>query len=202
MSNIQIFNNIKFFETKQGYHLGRVDKKPIRMHIYVWEYYNGCVPKGYDIHHIDKNKSNNNISNLELISRHAHHSKHFKEIISNNPGLYSASLKIAREEATKWHKSDIGRTWHKKHYKVSLNYSQTTFTEKTCEVCGKTYKVNLSCFNRSRFCSNKCKSSYRRHSGVDNIEATCPICGKTFKTNKYSPAITCGQICENILRKL
>jgi len=36
-------------------------------HRYVWELANGQIPKGCHIHHIDGNKANNNISNLECI---------------------------------------------------------------------------------------------------------------------------------------
>ena len=42
------------------------------MHVIVWEYSNGKVPKGFHIHHIDKNKSNNEIKNLSLISSRDH----------------------------------------------------------------------------------------------------------------------------------
>lgn len=46
---------------------------PVYYHIYVWEQVNGKKPKGYVIHHIDEDKSNNDISNLKMmtISEHA-----------------------------------------------------------------------------------------------------------------------------------
>ena len=55
-----------------------------RMHVYVWEYYNGIVPKGFQVHHIDEDKSNNNISNLELLSITEHLSFHGKENYERN----------------------------------------------------------------------------------------------------------------------
>ena len=36
------------------------------VHRIVYEAFMGNIPKGYEINHIDENKSNNNISNLEL----------------------------------------------------------------------------------------------------------------------------------------
>ena len=57
-----------------GYHMiswkstkGRVFK---RAHIVCWETHNGPVPDGLEIDHIDGNKSNNNITNLRLVTHH------------------------------------------------------------------------------------------------------------------------------------
>lgn len=49
-----------------------VKKVIISLHHYVWEKYNGPRPKGYDIHHRDGNKRNNDISNLECITHSEH----------------------------------------------------------------------------------------------------------------------------------
>ena len=75
---IQYFNNVKFVrDDKTGYYLNSTLRK--RMHRYVWEYYNGEIPKGFQIHHIDHDKSNNDISNLEMISRSKHAKIHANE---------------------------------------------------------------------------------------------------------------------------
>ena len=54
----------------------------------------------------------------------------------------------------------------------------------TCENCGKDYYS--ICNGRNKFCSNKCKSAYRRKIGVDNIEKKCIKCGEKFEVYKYS----------------
>lgn len=55
------------------------------VHRIIWVAANGCdIPEGYDIHHIDGNKLNNNYLNLELIE-HSEHNKHKKKKI----GKYS-----------------------------------------------------------------------------------------------------------------
>lgn len=46
------------------------------MHRYVWQKEKGIIPNGYDIHHIDGNRSNNNITNLECISKAEHTRKY------------------------------------------------------------------------------------------------------------------------------
>ena len=48
-------------------------QKRFRMeHRVVWETHNGPVPNGYDIHHKDEDKLNNNINNLQLVDKQYH----------------------------------------------------------------------------------------------------------------------------------
>jgi len=65
----------KFTLRKTGYY-GKTTGKRELMHRVVWEHFNGKIPKGHDIHHIDHNKENNNINNLELYTK-AEHAKKF-----------------------------------------------------------------------------------------------------------------------------
>jgi hypothetical protein len=95
----------------------------------------------------------------------------------------------ARIKAIEWHKSEEGRKWHSQQYKISLgNVGEKKFV---CECCGKEfYKINKG---TNRFCSNNCKSKYRRKSGVDNITRICVVCGSEFIVNKYSKKIKCDK---------
>lgn len=188
-----IFDGHKFTkEKKTGYYL-KTTKPRTRLHIYVWEYYNGCkVPKGFDIHHKDKNKDNNDISNLECISRSRHNKIHGEMLTEEQREWRRKNMnEKARPEACKWHKSKEGREWHKEQWKNSLGKYQQTKIKKTCEECGEEYEVNYSNASVSRFCSNKCKSRWRRRSGLDNVERICVKCGNTYLVNKYST----GKIC-------
>lgn len=47
------------------------------VHRIIWETFNGKIPSGYEINHIDHNKSNNKLSNLELVS----HSENLKKAV-------------------------------------------------------------------------------------------------------------------------
>ena len=38
------------------------------------------IPEGYDVHHIDGNKSNNSIYNLELIEHNEHMDEHHRKL--------------------------------------------------------------------------------------------------------------------------
>jgi hypothetical protein len=44
-------------------------------HRHIWKKHHGAIPKGFVIHHIDGNKTNNDLSNLELLKRNDHDKK-------------------------------------------------------------------------------------------------------------------------------
>lgn len=66
------FNNKKYTTQSNGYFRSTNRIKSILLHRAVWEYYNGKIPQGYDIHHKDGNKTNNKINNLELLRKDEH----------------------------------------------------------------------------------------------------------------------------------
>lgn len=193
----QYFNNVKFTrDNKTGYYLNSTLRK--RMHRYVWEYYNGDIPKGFQIHHIDHDKSNNDISNLEMITRTKHMKIHANEHVRDCYDEIIENLnKNARPKASEWHSSKKGIEWHKKHYEKMKDklYVKREFT---CKQCGKKF---TSTYHLSKFCSNKCKSKWRRENGLDDETRECCICGKKFTVNKYSKAKTCGRECAAKLRR-
>ena len=43
--------------------------KKILIHRGVWEAFNGEIPEGMDVDHIDNNPANNALSNLQILSR-------------------------------------------------------------------------------------------------------------------------------------
>lgn len=74
-------------EIPWNYHGGSIDQDTgykriyisgnrIYEHQYIWELHNGIIPENCVIHHIDGNKLNNNISNLQCISRSEHNKIH------------------------------------------------------------------------------------------------------------------------------
>ena len=70
----QTFNGIKFTLRNTGYY-GRTDEDRCLMHRYVWEFHNGKIPTKHDIHHINNNRADNKIKNLELYTKSKHASK-------------------------------------------------------------------------------------------------------------------------------
>jgi hypothetical protein len=64
----------KIWIDEKGYAKKSVNNKHIRLHRLIWEQYNCKIPEGYDIHHINGNKLDNRIENLQMI-RHNEHTR-------------------------------------------------------------------------------------------------------------------------------
>lgn len=55
------------------------NKKNYPVHIAVWEAFNGPVPNGYDVHHINNNRTDNRLENLQLLTKEEHQKLHGKD---------------------------------------------------------------------------------------------------------------------------
>ena len=73
----QRFNGRIYYRNSKGYYQ-RMTFRMHFLHVDVWEYHNRKVRKGYDIHHIDQNKDNNQIENLQCLTRAEHRQLHAK----------------------------------------------------------------------------------------------------------------------------
>lgn len=78
----QIFNGVKYYMANNGYFYCRSKGIQRLMHRAVWEHYNGPITGTGHIHHIDSDRSNNKIENLELVDQSSHMKKHYAENLS------------------------------------------------------------------------------------------------------------------------
>lgn len=188
-----VFNGLKFIRgDKTGYYLNATSRK--RLHRHVWECHNGLIPKKHHIHHINGDKSNNNLSNLQLMTLSKHLSKHGKERAVQDKEWFDKFHSAGIEKAKIWHASVAGKEWHNKHYE-SMKEKLHEKVKKKCINCGKLHETGRK--NSNNFCSNKCKSAWRRKSGIDNETRICESCGCEYETNKYSKQRTCSKTCSN-----
>lgn len=198
------YDGIRFYRDGKGYWLGQTKgadgrQHRIRLHTYVWEKHNGPIPDGYEIHHIDRNTDNNEIKNLVMLTVEEHRALHASLLTDEKRQAYRENLdKTARPKAKEWHASEEGRKWHSMHGKEVAEKQAKKKTTNVCSYCGNEFEVLSSVANRTKFCSNKCKTANRYHSGVDNEVRSCSICGKDFICNKYSHIKTCSKNCANI----
>ncbi len=60
--------------TSRGYRRVKRPKsrKLVMEHVWVWEQHNGPVPAGMELHHVNGNRGDNRIENLELVTRLEH----------------------------------------------------------------------------------------------------------------------------------
>ena len=161
----QVFNGIQFYQTRpRDYFRHSVGHTTILMHKYVWEYYKGKIPSGYEVHHIDRNRANNDISNLQLLSKEEHKRLH-SELLTNEEREWRRKnvIENAVPKAVAWHKSEEGKAWHKNQ--VQNRKDNRTIRSSVCVCCGKSF-IRFS--NRgSKYCSTACKASYlRKHKQI------------------------------------
>lgn len=71
----QYYDGKKFSLRPSGYYSLTSNKRTL-MHRYVWEREKGKIPSGWDIHHIDENRANNVIGNLECLPKAEHTRKY------------------------------------------------------------------------------------------------------------------------------
>lgn len=195
---IQYFNGIRFTQSNDGEYFNNstIHKS---MHRYVWEYYNGSIPKGYEVHHKDFDKSNNDISNLQLLKESEHKKLHGELLTKEQREWRRNNLnENARPKAIEWHKSKIGKAWHKEQ--VNIRKDNRSEVHGICLQCKKEFIGYNNQGHTKKFCSGACAQKYRRNNGLNDIIKICPICNKEYKTDKYRPSQTCSKSCANKLK--
>lgn len=188
-----IYRNYTFIKHhKQPYYYGTVKQKTKSLHRYMYECEIGPIPEGYHIHHKDDNPYNNTIDNFEIKTEFDHLSYHGKK------GDREKLLKLAeigREFAKEWHGTEEGIAWHKQHYEdFKLKMHEKII--RNCSNCNQLTSTTRKSGNA--FCSNKCKSQWRRRNKPDKKKVNCLKCGKEFETLKYLPNSYCSKECKPI----
>jgi hypothetical protein len=171
-----------------------------RLHQEVWKAAHGPIPDGHHIHHKDQDPLNNSLDNLACLPGrehvHGHHGTSAPEVVAAR----LAGLDRARVAAAEWHRSEAGRTWHADHGKRTWDNAQAT--PYVCEQCGGEYESRARQGDgHNRFCSNNCKTKWRKACGVDDEDRICGYCGDVFRINKYAKARTCSRVCGARLRR-
>jgi len=169
-----------------------------RLHEEIWKAEHGQIPEGHHIHHVDHNPLNNYGANLTAMTKAAHHSHHAntpeaRERLRSDEWL--AHLAAIRPQAAAWHSSPAGVEWHREHARQMM--AKRPKTPGLCDQCCEAFLSKRPL----RFCSNACKSAWRRISGLDDIEGTCTLCGASFTHNRYQTKVTCTRSCSSKLAR-
>jgi len=68
-------DGVKYSLREHGYFAETKGRRSY-LHRDVWEKHNGPIPEGFEIHHRDENKANNDIANLEMLTCSEHGARH------------------------------------------------------------------------------------------------------------------------------
>lgn len=189
----QIHLERKFYlDKKTGYWIS-TDYPRIRAHVWVWINNRGVIPKGFHIHHLDGNKSNNFIENLSCVCVKDHIAIHSS---AERTDFLRKWVDLIRPLTKKWHRSEEGLEWHSKHGKECWDNKEVI--QKSCDFCEKEFSTKTYF---QRFCSNACKSAHRRKERIDDIDLGCEFCGAFFRSNKYAKRRFCSRGCSSKIGK-
>ena len=121
-----ISETVQEYRGKNYYFCGKYyQKNGVRLHRLVWKDANGEIPSRCHIHHKDKDRTNNQLSNLECLSFAEHAKEHNDEVRKKTS---RKNIKKAIDAAVFWHKSDEGKVWHKEHWR---KHCKAIFTKKS-----------------------------------------------------------------------
>lgn len=177
----QRFNGTLYYAGKHGHY-----HKDIQLHRVVSAYYNGeSTIEGYDVHHIDLNPANNNIENLQLLSRGEHQKIH---------SGYRMKTPLERV-CPICGKTFIRKEPHSKYCSRKC-YVQSKYTfhsqEKICPICSKQFSTTIENPNQ-KYCSRDCASKAKTFHNRNKI---CPVCGKHFVAPSIKPyQVYCSRSC-------
>ena len=129
-----------------------------RMHIAVWEYYYGKIPKTHEIHHNDENPWNNRPENLELKEKRKHQQGHGTKRYFEDKEWFDKFHSAGIEKAKEWHGSEIGKEWHSEHGKHT--WDNREYRTLICQFCGKEYQTRHA--GESKYCHPNCKAKALR----------------------------------------
>ncbi len=207
-----IFNDQKFRKDKRtGYYWSvKVPRKSL--HLTIFEFHGNVRPNGYELHHIDFNKENNDILNIGCLKAKDHNKIHKEQM--RKAGAFGknwnrAALDKAREIKAEWIKTEgykkyLKDTFFERSEKSKAGWEkikkEMPMIEHVCEVCGDSFLKYLKHDKSKRnICSNRCRAQDRRDSGVDNVEKECIVCCNKFISNKNQKIKTCSTHCRAIL---
>ena len=81
-----------------GYKRTRINNREVKIHTVVWEMFNGTIPKGFEVDHINHRKGDNRIENLRLVTR-AENQRNQPKRRTNTSGV--TGVRFCRNR-TKW----------------------------------------------------------------------------------------------------
>lgn len=133
-------------------------KSTVFLHREVWEYHNGKIPEGMMIDHIDRDKSNNSISNLRLVNA--------KE---NRANISEEHKEKYRQHMIKYNSLKSGKWWQderkkaERSLKLSESWKNREPIEKKCLVCATVFYAK---HNAATYCSKECRQENYFRRGV------------------------------------
>jgi hypothetical protein len=161
----------KNFTLSESGEIISICRRKVKVQDYVWQSWHEKIPKGYKVIHIDGNKFNNSISNLELVLD----DKPIQVIKS----IYSTEKPKGRPRRSK------------------SEYIKKPKTLKYCRHC----ENQLTGAIQKLYCNSKCKHNYQDQNKLYyKTPKICPQCQQTFMDTAWGNKVLCSNKCSASLK--
>lgn len=156
----KISDTIQKFDGVSYYRCGPYfQRKGKRLHRMVWEFHNGPIPTGYDIHHINGDRADNDIENLRLMKECEHHSMHMSD--PERKEKSRRDIHKAAEKAKEWHSTPAGFDFHSRH--VKEYWEHAPLNTYVCTFCGEEFRTrHVYGKGQNTFCCANHRAAWRR----------------------------------------
>lgn len=148
---IRFYFGKRFYKAKDGYWKNMM---PIHAHRWVWINHFGAIAEGMDIHHKDGNKSNNDIENLEMLSRSDHLKKEMscpkrkerqKKLLNTIRPMAHEVMRTEEKRKEQSEKSKEAWKYRRKRIKICIGCKMEYETTQPWAKC-----CNPTCYTRWR----------------------------------------------------
>lgn len=127
--------------------------EPDFLHRAVWRHHHGDIPSGHDVHHVNGDFNNNDLSNLEC-SPHGEHMRRHWQSWKSDPEVIGRMVAWTTTEEGKQVLRRNGRVvWEGVEPKTYL-----------CRGCGVSFQSRCKS-GRAFYCSARCREAHYRHLG-------------------------------------
>lgn len=180
----QNFNGVTYYKKKNDHYSGHPP-----LHRAVFQYYCGELPPEFEIHHKDFNPANNDISNLQLLSKAEHQKVH----ALHNSGAFQTREFVCAFCGKRFIAQNRGNNrFCSPTCRRNFKHTQD-LVERQCARCGKTFLADK--YSKVRCCSVSCAQRLRQ---IDSYETKeCLYCGKVFTVlKKYRQKYCCRECAD------
>ena len=179
----QKFDGIVYNKSKSGHYTAGVS-----IHRAVYAYYYGDIPDDHVVHHINEIKSDNNISNLLMMTKGEHSTLHGPKRIHPKRPKHIIKCEYCGKEVETVVNS-TRRFCSNKCQKNARYHSGVDIEIRNCAFCGKEFPVDK--YSTTQCCCLECTYKLK---GEREIRE-CPVCGNSFEVKKSKKQVTCSHAC-------
>ena len=187
---------LKWVKKGRGYYQSTTvlaDGRRAWLHRYAFEREKSVIPEGWHVHHVDGNKDNNEVENLECLPPIHHASEHSED----RRAFGDSAKQLAHLETIR----PLAYAAKRGEYISERKLRRGQVRARVCPTCGKVFKLAGTAFDGTMYCSDKCRNkAHNKFSDAHYAtEKACKHCGKPFAPGCHGIGhqLFCSESCRD-----